>query len=281
MRKVAVIGLGIMGHGIADNFLKAGYDVTVWNRSAGKAGDLKKAKVASSPKEATAAADIVFEVTANDESSREVWLGDDGIMAGAKPGQYLIASPTLSVDWVDELARMCEKQGLTFFDIPLTGGRKGAESGQLTLLVGGTEAKLSEIKDDLSAISKSVRYFGPAGSGTKYKLILNTLQGTIIMAFGEAMRAAIEVGLDEKLVGKALAETPGGYTLELSHNSYQSEPKPINFSLAWEDKDLNYAKQMANKGSYPLRDKVAEKYDKALKDGHGQDDFTKVNILDD
>ncbi|HEX5447990.1 MAG TPA: NAD(P)-dependent oxidoreductase [Candidatus Saccharimonadales bacterium] len=278
-RRIAVIGLGIMGHAMADNFLKNGYEVWVWNRSPRKADDLKGAKLAGSPKQAAANADIVFEVTANDESSRQVWLGEDGILSGGGPEKYLVASPTLSVDWVDELAAKCREQGLTFFDMPLTGGRKAAEAGKLVLLVGGDKAKLDEIAADLKAIARSIKYFGPAGSGTKYKLILNTLQGTILVAFGEAMRMAAEAGLDQKIVGEALTEAPGGYTVEVAHNSYQNDPKPINFSLAWEDKDLNYAKRMAAKGDYPVRDEVIEKFDQALKNGHGDNDWSAVNKL--
>ena len=107
--KVAVLGLGIMGHGIADNFLKHGYEVTVWNRSPDKADDLvaRGATLAASVADAVAVADLVFEVTANDESSRELWLGADGIVSHSNAGQTLITCATLSVEWVDELAASC------------------------------------------------------------------------------------------------------------------------------------------------------------------------------
>lgn len=279
MRKIAVIGLGIMGHGMAHNFLKSGYEVYVWNRHPDKADDLKGAKICGSPKEAAAQADIVFEVTANDESSEEIWLGRDGILAGADSKKYLIASPTLSVNWVNKLVKECQQRKLTFFDMPLTGGRRGAENGELILLAGGDKSKLNKIKPDLKAIAKSVRYFGPVGSGAKYKLLLNTMQGIIVSGFGEIMRMAKEAGLDQEVVGESLSELPGGYTLSISHASFQKEPKPINFSLAWETKDLNYASQMAQKGEYPLRDVVVKKYNDALKQGYGEDDFTKVNKI--
>jgi len=277
MKKVAVIGLGIMGHGIADNFLKKGYEVYVWNRHPDKAQDLKGAKLAGSPKEATEQADIIFEVTANDESSREVWMGKQGILGGAKPGQYLITCATLSVNWVEELAAKCKEQSLTFFDMPMTGSRMGAENGQLILLAGGDRSKLEMIKEDLEhSIAKEVKYFGAVGSGTKYKLILNTLQGIHLLGFGEALRMAKETGLEVKTVGDALAEAPGGTATNLAWKNYQNEPKPINFSVEWETKDLTYAQEMAKKSQYPLRDKAQDKFKRAVEEGHGDEDWTTV-----
>ena len=164
MNRVAVVGLGIMGHGIADNFLKTGYSVTLWNRTKDKADDLlaRGAKWADTPAQAAQDADIVFEVTANNESSREVWLGKDGILSKGSSDQpkFLITSATLSVDWVQELAQKADSPNTTFFDMPMTGGRIAAESGQLTLLVGGDETILDQLRPDLEAIAKDVKYFG-------------------------------------------------------------------------------------------------------------------------
>ena len=177
MKTIAVIGTGIMGAGIAANFLKRGFKVVVWNRDDEKLKPfIKKGAVAAkTPREAVSKADIIFEVTASDESSRKVWLGNEGILAGASKGTVLIASGTFSVTWIDELARLCEVQKLTFFDMPLTGGRKGTEDGTLILLVGGNKAKFQKLKPVLNAISERTVYFGKVGSGTRFKLILNSL----------------------------------------------------------------------------------------------------------
>jgi 3-hydroxyisobutyrate dehydrogenase len=281
MKTVAVIGLGIMGHGIADNFLKNGYKVTVWNRTADKASDLadKGATIASSVKEAVEKADIVFEVTANDQSSKQVWLGQDGIVGVAKPGQYLITCATVSAEWTDELAQQCEQNGLTFFDMPMTGGRMGAESGQLTLLAGGSEDKLVEITTDLKAVAKDVKYFGKAGSGMRFKLILNALQAIHIAGLGEMLRMANAAGLDQKLVGDALAERPGGVITNLAWDGFQDEPKPINFSVEWIAKDLGYAAEMAQAVPHPLLDEAQRLYSQAIEQGYDQADWTKINKL--
>ena len=120
MKKIAIIGTGIMGNGIAANFLKHGYQVVLWNRSPEKlAGLIAQGGVAaSSPKEAVEQADIVFEVTANDESSRAVWLGENGILAGSHSGSTLIASGTFSIVWINELISHCQKNKATFLICP-------------------------------------------------------------------------------------------------------------------------------------------------------------------
>lgn len=280
-KTVAILGLGIMGHGIADNFLKGGHSVTVWNRSPEKAADLVKngAKLAGSVSEAVQGAEIVFEVTANDESSKSVWLGEGGILECATSQQYLISCATLSADWTDELAKICSDRGLTFFDMPMTGGRVAAESGQLTLLAGGPKEKLDEIAEDLQSIIKEVKYFGKVGSGMRYKLILNGLQAIHIAGLGEALRIAKEAGLDLKLVGDALAERPGGVITGITWNSYQNEPEQTTFSVEWIDKDLGYAAQLAKSTPHPLINIVKQQYDSAIEQGYAQADWTKINRL--
>ncbi len=283
MKKIAVIGLGIMGRGIADNYLKNGYEVYVWNRTPEKASSLvaKGAKLCRSPKEAANQADIIFEVTANDESSREVWMGKNGILENdfSNSLKMGISCATISIEWVDELADNCEQANLEFFDMPMTGGRMGAEAGELILLVGGDKQKFEQLKEDLKAIAKELKYFGTAGAGMRYKLLLNMLQGIHIAGLGEVLRLSKVMGLDEKLVGDALAERPGGTTTNLAWRDYQTEPDPINFSVQWINKDLNYAKQTADGVSHPLLDEVIRQYKNAIDQGFKDSDWTKINKL--
>jgi 3-hydroxyisobutyrate dehydrogenase-like beta-hydroxyacid dehydrogenase len=280
MKKVAVIGVGIMGHGIADNFLKNGYEVLLWNRTADKAQDLveKGAKLAANPGEAAKAADIVFEVTANDESVREIWSSKGGIFDNASKDQVLITCATISVEAIDVLAKEAESRGLKFFDMPMTGGRDGAEAGQLILLAGGDKAGIDAIRDDLKAVAKEVKYFGPVGSGMRYKLILNMLQAIHIAGFGEALKMAESAGLDKKLVAEALCERPGGIVTNIAWRDYQVEPDPINFSVEWLVKDLNYASKMTDI-DHPYLDEVLKEYQAAIEQGHGQADWVKINKL--
>lgn len=279
MKKIAVIGTGIMGSGFATNYLMAGYQVILWNRTKEKldAHVQRGGVIVDTPRDAAQQADIIFEVTANDESSRSVWLGDDGILAGARTDSILVSSGTLSIQWIDELARFCTERGLTFFDMPLTGGRVGAESGNLTLLVGGDKTRLEEVKLDLTAISKEVFYFGPAGSGIRFKLILNMVQGIHLIAFGDAMNMAKNAGMDVNAVGEALAQRMGG-TTAMGWRDYHNIPDPINFSMQWIAKDLAYAKEMAASLHIdtPLLDEALKRYADLVARGMGNDDWTAV-----
>ncbi len=190
MKKIGIVGLGIMGRGMATNFLKHKYEVYVWNRTRSVAEALEKkgAIVCETPAEVAKNADLVFEVTANDASSKAVWTGRNGILKEATSDTILIVSATLSVDWTDALIKRCHELGFTILDIPLTGGRVGAETGNLTLLMGGDEKLLKNLKPIFSAIAVKQLCFGPAGHGMRYKLILNYLQASHMIAFGQAMK---------------------------------------------------------------------------------------------
>lgn len=279
MKTIAIIGTGIMGAGMATNFLKHGYSVIIWNRHPEKLQPLieKGARVAVNPKEAAAQADILFEVTATDESSRAVWLGEEGILAGAKQGSALIASGTLSLHWIDELAQLCANAGFTFFDMPLTGSRLGAETGTLALLIGGDEKKLQEIDVHLQAISERRFYFGPPGSGMRFKLVLNSLQATHVAAFGEALRLAKNMGLDVQKVGDVLSERPGGTGSKLAWRDYQKIPDKTNFAVEWILKDLKYASENTQGIETSFLKTAMEQYQKAVNQGRGGEDWTIVN----
>ncbi|PIR46749.1 MAG: hypothetical protein COV07_02695 [Candidatus Vogelbacteria bacterium CG10_big_fil_rev_8_21_14_0_10_45_14] len=278
MKSIAIIGTGIMGSGMASNFLKKGHSVNIWNRNKSKTDHLvnQGALLASTPKEAVTHADIIFEVTADNESSRSVWLGENGILSGARSDKVLITSATLSATWTDELAKMCADKGFTFLDIPLTGGRACAESGNLTLLAGGEKEKLGKIESDLRSISKEIKYFGKAGSGMRYKLILNALQAIHIIGLDGAIRGAISTGLDVDPVGEALCARPGGVITELTWECYKNPPKSINFSIKWLVKDLTYAKELLGETSTPMLDMVLKRFNKAFSDGHGEEDWSFV-----
>lgn len=281
MKTIGIVGLGIMGSGIAENFLKKGYTLFVWNRteSATKKFSNKNVTVCKTPAEVAARCTILFEVTANDESSRSVWLGKDGILSGAHKDSVLITSATLSIQWVNELIEICQSKKLEFIDMALTGGRVGAETGALTLLCGGNESVLKNLELDLKTISTKILYFGEAGQGMKYKLILNFLQATHIVAFGQALKIAKAYQMDLKKVGDALADRPGGVITNLAWRDYQTEPEPINFSIEWIAKDLSYAKKLSKDLDVNLLDEVLKEYKKALDNGFAKKDWSRITQL--
>lgn len=279
MKKIGIVGLGIMGSGIADNFLIGGHPLFVWNRTMDVARKFvsRGAVACQSPAEVAKKAEIIFEVTANDESSRMVWDGREGILAAADPTKILIASSTLSIDWTDELIKKCNALGFAFMDAAMTGGRIGAETGALTLLCGAQKNVFDAVDPDLKAIAKKTILFGPPGQGMRYKLILNFLQAVHIVGFGQAMKIAKSHNMDLNKVGDALVDRPGGTITTLAWRDYFNEPDPINFSIEWITKDLNYAKKLANDLDVGLLDEVLEKYKKAVENGMSKNDWASIN----
>src|SRR5262245_5132705 len=155
MPRVAFIGLGRMGHGMAGRYLDAGFEVAVWNRNKAKADDLiaRGAQWVASPKEAAAGADAVVTMVADDEASHTVWLGKDGAAASMKPGALAIECSTVSHSHALDMARELRAKGLIYIDCPVTGLPSAAAEGKLTLLVGADATDLEKARPYLAPIS--------------------------------------------------------------------------------------------------------------------------------
>ena len=196
MQRVALLGLGTMGAGMAANWLAKGFPLSVWNRTPAKAQALaeKGAKAAATPREAAEGADCIFAMVADDAASRAVWLGADGALAGAKPGAVVVESSTLTPDWVRELAGHARAKGCGFLDAPVGGSRQAAASGELRLFVGGDAATLDKARPALVAIGSKIDLLGPAGAGATWKLINNQLIAAQVAALGEALDVARKAG---------------------------------------------------------------------------------------
>lgn len=277
--KIGIIGLGIMGRGIANNFLKNKYSLFIWNRTKKVTEEFMKKGVivCDSPAEVANKADVVFEITANDKSSKSVWLGKKGILSGAKSESILVASGTFSNQWIDTLINLCHKNKFTFMDIALTGGRVGAETGSLTLLCGGKAETLEKIRTALNAIAKKIYHFGPEGHGMKYKLILNFLQAVHVIGFGQAMKIAKTNNMDLNKVAEALADRPGGIITGIAKKTYFENPPHLTFSVENITKDLSYAKKLSQGLDVELLDKVFSLYKKGIKKNMAKQDWTAIN----
>ena len=149
--RVAILGLGIMGGGMAQRLLSQGFRVTVYNRSREKAECFAAtgARIAGSPREAASGADIVIGMVADDNASRGVWLGENGALSGASPNSVLIESSTVSVSWVKELSALAAQHGCELLDAPVTGTKPHAASGELFFMVGGSTAALQKAQEIL------------------------------------------------------------------------------------------------------------------------------------
>lgn len=283
MKRIGIIGGGIMAAGMAQNFLKNGYAVHVWNRTKAHVQPLLDAGVAwgETPKDVAMAADIVIECVSDDAASRQVWTdAETGILAGADATKVLIASSSLSLAWIDELGGICRGKGLKLLDMPLTGSRAGAEGGTLRLLVGGDKVVLDSIRDDLQVIAEYIFYFGPAGSGMRFKLMLNTLIGVQTNAAAQAILLAKKAGVDPTAFREAIADGAMGVTSPTTVNALKYVESPtdtVNFAAKWLEKDLRYALEMAKQydTQFDLLEATQQDYARAL-EAVGDEDITHI-----
>jgi 3-hydroxyisobutyrate dehydrogenase len=205
---VAFIGLGNMGFGMAQRLLAAGHDLRVYNRTRSKAAALEQrgARVCDTPREACSGARAVITMTADDASSRSVWLGPSGVLAAELAPQALaIECSTLSYAWVLELAAKTLTRGLRYLDAPVTGLPEQAAAGTLTILVGAATADLEAATPLLGAISQRTLRFGGIGAGTSYKLLVNMIGAVQIASLAEGIAIAERAGLDLTVVAEAIA----------------------------------------------------------------------------
>jgi 3-hydroxyisobutyrate dehydrogenase len=197
-----------MGLGMAQRLLSAGHDLRVYNRTHSKAEVLASAgaRVCETPKDACRGADAVIAMTADDASSRSIWLGPNGVLASQlAPRALAIECSTLSYDWVMELANTAWARDLRYIDAPVTGLPEHAAAGTLTLLVGADPADLAVAEPILGAVSQRILRFGGVGSGTAYKLIINMIGAVQIASLAEGVAIAERAGLDLAVVAEAIA----------------------------------------------------------------------------
>jgi len=249
MAKVAFIGLGRMGHGMAGRYLEGGFTVTVWNRSKSKADDLiaRGARWAASPADAADGADAVVTMVADDEASRAVWVGKDGAALTAKAGALAIECSTISYRHALDLARELRGRGLVYIDSPVTGLPDAAASGKLTLLVGAEPADLEKARPYLTPLSTTIRHFGAVGTGTVYKLINNLMGAIQIAGIAEGLAIAEQAGLDMKLVLEAV-ETGVAASPQVIRHSKRMVARNFSgatFTAALRHKDAAYAVALA------------------------------------
>lgn len=279
--RVAILGLGIMGAGMANNLLRAGFPVNVYNRDATKSAPFASsgARVATSPADAASDADVVIAMVADDRASRAVWTGDQGALSTVKKGALLIDSSTLSVAWVDELSKAAQAAGAEFIDAPVTGSRDHAAAGQLNFLVGGSEAALERAKPVLSVMSRSVVHLGPTGSGALVKLINNFICGVQAAALAEGLRLIEASNLDrDKTLEVLYNGAPGSPIVKTLGPRMAARDFQPFFFLKLMNKDLTYAKEEAARRGITLETAGAalSLFDRAIAAGNGDKDFTAI-----
>jgi 3-hydroxyisobutyrate dehydrogenase len=279
--RVAILGLGIMGGGMAHRLLSAGFSITVYNRNPAKAAPFSTAGafVAASAREAASRADIVISMVADDTASRNVWLGEPGALAGAVPGAVLIESSTLTVGWIKELSAAAAERGCEFLDAPVTGTKPHAAAGELLFLVGGSERALAAAQPVLTVLGQQIVHLGPTGSGALLKLINNFMCGVQAASFAEAVSLIEAGGLDRAKAEAILTSgAPGSGIVKRAAASAAANDFTPNFSLRLMAKDLGYAiDEAAHRGlTLQTASSALSVFKQAIAKGHGEEDFSAV-----
>src|SRR5438105_2058442 len=285
MQRVAFIGLGRMGHGMAGRYLDAGFKVAVWNRSKAKADDLiaRGAQWATSPEDAAIDADAVVTMVADDEASRTVWLGKDGAAANMKAGSLAIECSTVSHRHALDMARELRSRDMIYIDCPVTGLPEAATAGKLTLLVGADAADLEKAQPYLAPLCSTIRHFGAVGSGTVFKLINNLIGAVQIASLAEGVAIAERAGLDMNLVAESLSTGAVASPQVVRHSKRMvaRDFSGASFTASLRYKDAAYAVRLAETllPGVPVSRAALAAYEAATASGPDDDEGRMIEIV--
>lgn len=282
MSNVTLLGIGAMGSRMAENLLKAGHQVTVWNRSPEKTRPLMEAgaSVAATPAEAVQQAEFVIAVVRDDQASHHVWTDDTtGALAAMPEGALAIESSTLTVDWAQKLAEICRGRGIAFIDAPVSGSRPQAEAAQLVYLVGGEPQAIEAATPLLMTMGSAVHHAGPAGSGTAIKLMVNGMLGVQVAALGELLGFVEKLGLDRAKAAEILAATPVcSPVAKMAASGMVAENFAPMFPVELIEKDFGYIADVAESHSakVPMAEAARRIFGTAME--HGDTDLNMTAV---
>ncbi len=250
MAKIAFLGAGSMGSAMIKNYLKAGHEVCVYNRTMEKARPLEDlgATLAATPKEAVAGVEVIISSLTNDVACRECWNGAQGALQGDfQAHAFAIETSTASVEWVRELAGLAQAKGLRFLDCPVAGRPDLANAGKLKVFAGGSVEDVDAMRPVLDAISAAVIHFGPVGSGLTFKLIYNVMGALHVAATAEGLFACEAAGIDLSVAADAFSNGATGSPHVKLHSRNMAESikeDPIMFTGKNRIKDTAYGIQV-------------------------------------
>jgi len=281
MKRIAFLGLGLMGAAMARRLLEHGFELAVWNRNAARADALVTAGAtrATTPADAARNADAVIAMLADDDASRAVWLGEAGALVAMNPGTLAIDSSTLTVGWMRELGAQAAARGVSFLDAPVTGSKPQAEQGTLNFLVGGDAAAVARANPLFAAMGRAHVHVGPAGSGALLKLINNFMCGVQLASLGEAIAMAQRSCLDVRRTADVLAAgSPGSPIVKMVVERMVARDYTPNFLVPLMVKDLTYAMETFAAEGIELADARAarERFIEAAAAGYQDKDIAAV-----
>jgi 3-hydroxyisobutyrate dehydrogenase len=282
MQRIALLGVGTMGAGMAANWLKKGFALTIWNRTPARAEPLaaQGATIAATPREAAEGADVIVAMVADDDASRAVWLGPTGALESAKPEAILIESSTLTPDWARELAGKAQARGCRFLDAPVGGSRTAAAAGELTFFVGGEAETVEAARRVLEAVARSVNHLGATGAGATWKLVNNMLIAIQAAGLAEALAFARKSGFAPEQISALIGASASASPIVRGKlpRMIEGEFDETDFALYLMHKDTRYAVALAEKLGAP-HDMIAAAeaaFARAEAKGLGLKDFAAV-----
>lgn len=286
MAKIGFLGLGKMGVGMAERLISGGHELTVWNRSEGRAQALVDlgAQVARTPAEAANKADAVFSMVADDEASTRCWLADDGALTTMTDGALIIECSTISHEHTKKLTSAAAEHGLYYIDCPVNGGPPAAKSGELILLVGAEKSNFERARPLLDLISSSILHFGDVGTGTAFKLINNLLGAVHIASIAEAVLLANKIGLDIDTVVAAVESGPCGspHVKRMIRPMLENRPSDIfGLAIGLREKDSRYCLAMAKAmgSGMAVCEQAYAWYEKSAVTDGAEDDSLLIKIV--
>jgi 3-hydroxyisobutyrate dehydrogenase-like beta-hydroxyacid dehydrogenase len=287
MSKLGFLGLGLMGYPMARNLLRAGHEVAVWSNTAAKAqklADTEKGRFCATPKEVAENADVVFLCVGDTQMATEVIIGVDGIIEGIRSGSVVVDCSTIAVSQSRHIGQTLKAKGVDFLDAPVTGSTPGAESGNLTFMIGGDQGVFDRIRPLLDPMGKKVYFCGAAGMGLQAKLTQNLILSNILMAFNEGMVLATKGGVDPKLMLEILDNSAAKSGLISYKAPFVFERNfTTNFSVKWMHKDIGLMLESGQELNVPLllTGLTRQLFQTAISAGHGDEDIcSTIKVLE-
>ena len=281
MERIGFVGLGTMGAAMAANLRKAGFELTVWNRTPGRAADLVSlgAQEAATPAAVAGRSDVVVSCVSDTPDVEAVLFGEDGVAQGLASGGLVIDCSTISPGATAGFAKRLAGAGVAFVDAPVSGGSEGARNATLTIMVGGEPEAFERARPVLEAMGKTVTLFGPAGSGQAVKAVNQVILAGTYLGVAEGIVLALKAGLDPVAVAGALdGGAARSWVLENRSGRMIDNAYPLGFRTSLHLKDLVIALEMARGlgATLPVAGMAAQLEAGLVARGHGDEDMSNL-----
>jgi 3-hydroxyisobutyrate dehydrogenase len=279
--RVGFCGMGTMGAAMAANLARAGFSLTIWNRTRGRAAEVVAmgAREAPTPRELATAADVVVICVSDTPDVEEVLFGANGVAEGAVSGTLVIDCSTISPSSTRAFAARLRERGVAMVDAPVSGGSEGAQKGTLSIMVGGEPSDVERAQPVLAAMGRSITHMGAIGAGQATKAVNQVILCGAYVGVAEGLVLAIKAGLDPDMVVEALsAGAAQSWVLQNRSGRMIANDYPLGFKLSLHLKDLMIALGMARESgaTLPVTGITAQLENGLVGRGYGDEDVSAV-----